>query len=324
MSITLFICGTISDKRGFEYKKISGNELPGDPSRYLDKYDPKTMDKDRTYLINKEKIAGDFYTIVHVMEGINPNDQETNRGSYIAVGILTNKAISLNTSTIIFEKIAEIHGVLKGLRDNRNAFNNKFRLADLVLDINIELYRNESIDLPGALRFYSSVQNIHPKIVYNDYIKDKKDYKPHFSNTELTNELQNKEKEIIYLKNELNRISSMQQKKTKIQKKTGHTMQRHKSRFKDTHNFINTFLEKIYIKKKMKSILIYIAFGVIFILFILIFGLGGQSDKDDEQPERTTVESTVTPSNYGKSSKQEINKDNSSGDFSEKRQKALE
>lgn len=221
-----FICGVISNNLGFQCKSLSTNRLPGDPPRYLDRFDPKKMNQGTTYLITREIIDNNAFAIFSVMRPVNPNDQLTNRGSYIAVGVLNQSPITLNDAIFTYEVIAEIHGMLNAFRDERNAFHAEFHLDDFNFDFSALHKRNASY-LIDSLYFSTQNQNDlananignFKDIAYNDVSITDMQYSLHciqkapFEKIKDQNEMLRKQTEIIKIYN--NQIKQLEDKITK-------------------------------------------------------------------------------------------------------------
>lgn len=131
-SPVFFVCGTPSNRRGFEYVTDTGVKLPGEPSKYLDIFDVHTMSAGRTYVCRDVLAGTRNYSAVTVYEKINPNDENSNRGAFIAAGFLICDAASLDDLLAWFCRLTEILGQLAGLRSRGNAFPGTFLLAEFV------------------------------------------------------------------------------------------------------------------------------------------------------------------------------------------------
>jgi hypothetical protein len=127
---SFFVCGTPSNRRGFEYVTDTGAKLPGEPSRYLDIFDPQRMSAGRTYVVQSLVIDGRSYSTLTVYEKINPNDDRSNRGAFIAAGVLSGEGASLEDVLWCFCRLMEILAELGGLRSQDNSFPPNFRLKD--------------------------------------------------------------------------------------------------------------------------------------------------------------------------------------------------
>ena len=73
--LSLFVCGTVSNARGFEYFLVEGDPLPGETERYMDRYNPEENDKTKSYKIARATINKKNYTIITSYEKVKPNDQ---------------------------------------------------------------------------------------------------------------------------------------------------------------------------------------------------------------------------------------------------------
>jgi len=198
-NFSIFICGTPSNKNGFEYQLLQGSSLPGIPSRYLDLYDPSQMNKGKTYILKRELIDKELYTILTEYRGINPNDDNTNRGAYIAVGIITKEAINYNDAMLFFDVISEIHGNLFAYRDKNNAFDTRFTLDNYKIK-NMELDMNISYltDTLSKLSLKKDKEFHNYRLTYNEDKYKNRDMK-NIKNFDTKDKVSNPE-EIIYLK----------------------------------------------------------------------------------------------------------------------------
>jgi len=131
---SFFVCGTPSNKRGFEWICSGTKKLPGVPGRYLDVFDRKTMGEGKTYVSRVVEAEGRKYAMLTLYEPINPYDDETNRGAFIASGIITGGGISLDEVLSSFMVLNHMCAELTKMRDSRNAFPPGFSLKNLNLD----------------------------------------------------------------------------------------------------------------------------------------------------------------------------------------------
>ncbi|KOR33493.1 hypothetical protein TI05_00620 [Achromatium sp. WMS3] len=131
-NITFFVCGTPSDKIGFEYIASDKSPKRDELKKALDIFDTPTMEHGRTVVgTNKLFVDKVRCTLIAIYEGIIPNDKPTSRGAYIAAGaLIPNQIISDDTLIECGFKITEIHGRLKALRDTNNTFPTKFNLNE--------------------------------------------------------------------------------------------------------------------------------------------------------------------------------------------------
>lgn len=162
---TLFVCGTPHNKKGFELSELDGNNIPSNMFKYIDIYDPDKMKSGNTSVIQKVKISNNEYTLLVSYEGINPSDQKTSRGAYIAVGILAEAPISLTDSIKYFCEITTLHTYLKIMRDERNAFNTQF---DISVDLKSVNHKCDHVAFLSNITFKLSNSNESKRVVFND------------------------------------------------------------------------------------------------------------------------------------------------------------
>ena len=123
---SLFACGVPHNRKGFEYTILDGVKLSDKIGQYIDIYDADKMKEEYQYVIQRLRIGKKDYTLLAEYARINPSDQKTSRGSYIAVGVLTEEILNRNTSEDYISRISSLQDVLKTLRNDRNAFNIDF------------------------------------------------------------------------------------------------------------------------------------------------------------------------------------------------------
>ncbi len=130
-----FICGTPSDKRGFEYAELGPESLPGNPGSYLDRR--LATRKQVSYDI--EIIAvGQSQAVMYAQSyPINPNDSEINRGAYLAVGFVCTTSPSLHTATDCIARAGAIAANLRAHLNSNNTLPKGFRLKE---------FRHEGLD----------------------------------------------------------------------------------------------------------------------------------------------------------------------------------
>jgi len=129
--IAIVICGTPTNKGGFKYKNIGSRPLPGNPSSYLDKFDPESMRQGYTYVIKQQDIEHVSYSMLIVYKAIKPSDQNTNRGAFIAVGVVVPNAISVNESIVYHQIVIEVHAHMSAFIDkSTNAFIPSFTIEN--------------------------------------------------------------------------------------------------------------------------------------------------------------------------------------------------
>lgn len=123
---SLFVCGVPHNRKGFEYTTLDGVKLSDKISQYIDIYDADKMKDEYQYVIQKLRNGEKDYTLIAEYARINPSDQKTSRGSYIAVGVLTKEILTRNTVEEYISRISSLQSLLKTLRKGRNAFNIDF------------------------------------------------------------------------------------------------------------------------------------------------------------------------------------------------------
>lgn len=129
----IFIFGTPSDKRGFEYSCLDKTKLPGNPATYLDKYKPANYDKNRnTYRISKLSIDNRNYSLFVDYKGINPLEKEVNRGAYIAVGVLVESPVTVDEAIKYLAASCAHHMSLEAQRDEQDAFPYDFTIKGYI------------------------------------------------------------------------------------------------------------------------------------------------------------------------------------------------
>jgi len=126
-----FICGVPHNSKGFQYAVIEGAPLPKDISQFIDIYDSDKMKEGQNYIIQKLEINNLYYTLIAKYVRINPSDQKSSRGSYIAVGLLTNKPICTEAAIGYIYEISSKQDILKAMRNKRNAFDIDFMMNDV-------------------------------------------------------------------------------------------------------------------------------------------------------------------------------------------------
>ena len=126
--LAFFVCGTPSDKRGFEYAELGPDPLPGKPSSYLD----RRLDtrKHVSYGIKNLQVAQSQVAMYAQSHPINPNDSETNRGAFLSVGFVCTQTPSLHTATHYISLVGEIAAHLRTNLQSDNTLPKGFRLKD--------------------------------------------------------------------------------------------------------------------------------------------------------------------------------------------------
>ncbi len=120
-----------SNSKGFQYAVIEGSPLPNNIGQFIDIYDSNKMKDGENYIIQKLKIYNLDYTLIVKYVRINPSDQKSNRGSYIAIGVLTDQVVYSNTAISYIYEISSKQDILKAMRNKRNAFDIYFKMNDV-------------------------------------------------------------------------------------------------------------------------------------------------------------------------------------------------
>lgn len=127
MTPVFFVCGTPSDKRGFEYAALGPGTLPGNPPAYLDR--------------RLERREGVSYSIEVVSTGavrmalytqcypINPNDSRINRGAFYAVGFVCAETPELHVASSCIARVGQLATTLSAELGPENAFPQGFRFG---------------------------------------------------------------------------------------------------------------------------------------------------------------------------------------------------
>ena len=123
-----FVCGTPSNKQGFQCASEFDADLPGEPAEYLDRVDYDRLtehDYDQVRTIDIKHVR---YTLLVSYRAIEPNDTHANRGAYIAVGCITDSSIKHHNGVSIVARLSMIQEFLQLLRRNGNRFPSNFKL----------------------------------------------------------------------------------------------------------------------------------------------------------------------------------------------------
>ena len=122
IELTYYVCGTPSNKGGFQYSTSNGHALPGEPGTYLDRVPNDKLKEGDYRRIERFTHHDILYTSFTWYKTIEPNDTEYNRGAYIGVGCLTSQPLEPAQSVAIATIIDLIQFYLAGQRDHRNRF----------------------------------------------------------------------------------------------------------------------------------------------------------------------------------------------------------
>lgn len=123
-----FICGTPSDKRGFEYVELGPESLPENPPSYLDRR--LNTRKHVSYDIEIVAVGQSQAAVYCQSYPINPNDSVINRGAFLAVGFVCTATPSLHTATHWFSHVSEIATHLRAQLKPDNTLPKGFRLKE--------------------------------------------------------------------------------------------------------------------------------------------------------------------------------------------------
>ncbi len=210
----VFVCGTPSNDRGFQYKVLENtfsDQSINIGSVYLDKYNTKTMKGKKSYILQQIHIDYQEYKLIVEYRAVIPKDG-IDRGAYIAAGVLLKEELTLNKAISLYALISEVHGKLSAHRV-KNQFSHTFNLLKFSFDS--ALYRsqfNSAFLLDNMLKLSSDTET--KPIIYTG---NKNIYYPTYSlNThdEIINPAQEK---IKNAKNTLQQLQySLQEEEQKV------------------------------------------------------------------------------------------------------------
>lgn len=121
-----FVCGTAANRRGFEYATPGSKPLPDNPASYLD-IPPKNQTGE-SHMLSQVSMSGIQYVRYAKYRCINPSDEGTNRGAYVAVGFLLSQRMTLHAAARCIEQACIIYADVIGNLRGKNAFAPDFRL----------------------------------------------------------------------------------------------------------------------------------------------------------------------------------------------------
>ena len=130
--LAFFICGTPSDKRGFEYAELGPDPLPGNPLNYLDRR--LATRKHFSYDIEIVSVGQSQVAVYAQSYPINPNDSEINRGAFLAVGFACTTTPSLHTATNWISHVGAIATNLRTKLKSNNTLPKGFRLKEFTYE----------------------------------------------------------------------------------------------------------------------------------------------------------------------------------------------
>ena len=130
-----FVCGTPSDRHGFDYIVLDGHHLPSSLSlaRCIDslpkeKFPAHGMETHAVYRIETDGLRSAIYA---EYRWIHPNDTEHNRGAYIAVGCWAKAPLTTAHATRALQRIKTVHDHLTSRRNPKtDTFPPDFQLRD--------------------------------------------------------------------------------------------------------------------------------------------------------------------------------------------------
>ncbi len=130
-SPALFVCGTPSDRYGFECRTLDGPQVPDGFARYLDDIPAEKFPKrgDATHFFFRDKDEG--WAMYAEYRSIHPNDADHNRGAFIAVGCWSNAALTPDQAMEALFRIEDVHRDLAERRDpDTDSFSPDFQLPE--------------------------------------------------------------------------------------------------------------------------------------------------------------------------------------------------
>ena len=130
--LAFFVCGTPSDKGGFEYVELGPDSLPGNPLSYLDRR--LATRKQFSYDIEIVSVDQSQVAVYAQSYPINPNDSEINRGAFLAVGFICTTTPSLHTATNWISHVGEIATNLRTKLKPNNTLPKGFRLKEFTYE----------------------------------------------------------------------------------------------------------------------------------------------------------------------------------------------
>jgi len=114
-NLSVFVCGTPVNDAGFRLKAFGFlSKLENNFYKYFDferEYMPNKIGQEHFRLV-KLIIDNQVITLFTSYRYINPNDQKTNRNNYIACGLAIKGAVNLDSATLLFASVIELHGYL--------------------------------------------------------------------------------------------------------------------------------------------------------------------------------------------------------------------
>ena len=145
-----FVCGTPSDRYGFEYQSLDGRHLPRQLADYVDDIPKERFPEhgEATHIfrrVRKGELDGAIYA---ESRGIHPNDTEHNRGAYIVAGCWMQAPLTPTRAMEVLYRIEGIHDDLAARRNPRTgAFPPDFQLREYTAPQPSEARRDQLADL---------------------------------------------------------------------------------------------------------------------------------------------------------------------------------
>lgn len=125
--MSFYVCGVISDRRGFEHVDLGPERLPGFPPQYLDV--PPAGDR-LSHGFERIDAGGSTFIKYARYRRIEPNDSESNRGAYVAVGFITARALPMHVAASCIDLASQIFGHLTAFLRPDDRFASEFKLGN--------------------------------------------------------------------------------------------------------------------------------------------------------------------------------------------------
>ena len=124
-----FICGTPSNRGGFEYILLGPDSLPGRPSQYLEKVFGGTNQE--SVEVEVLTVEGEEYVRFSRSLPIQPFDSQSNRGAYLSTGfVVTRQSIETYVLYNCLDVLSWIHGYVCSQLDSNRSLPVGTRLKD--------------------------------------------------------------------------------------------------------------------------------------------------------------------------------------------------
>ena len=127
--LSFFVCGTPTDKGGFELVELGPSPLPGTPSHYLDR--GLAHPEQTTHDVQSLVVDGARYIRYVQSQPINPSDSASNRGAYLSVGFMSATVPTLHVAANCIAFVSETAGRVRAHLDANTSFPPGFRLQQL-------------------------------------------------------------------------------------------------------------------------------------------------------------------------------------------------